>query len=75
MGKKEVFKFAQGLNAVRRVSQRGQNADVADHWFQQGGPASSTLRWISRMQYSDGYNETILTFANNINNHDGGTHL
>ena len=27
------------------------------------------------MQYNDGYNETILTFANNINNHDGGTHL
>ena len=27
------------------------------------------------MQYSDGYNETVLTFANNINNHDGGTHL
>src|SRR5205807_8808289 len=27
------------------------------------------------MQYNDGYNETILTFANNINNHDGGTHM
>src|SRR6476469_3082728 len=27
------------------------------------------------MQYADSYNETILTFANNINNHDGGTQL
>ncbi len=27
------------------------------------------------MQYNDSYNETILAFANNINNHDGGTHL
>src|SRR5207302_3542137 len=27
------------------------------------------------LQYNDAYNETILTFANNINNHDGGTHL
>ena len=27
------------------------------------------------MQYNDAYNETILSFANNINNHDGGTHL
>ena len=27
------------------------------------------------LQYTDGYNETILSFANNINNHDGGTQL
>ncbi|MCC6321369.1 MAG: DNA gyrase subunit B [Phycisphaerales bacterium] len=26
------------------------------------------------MQYHDGYNETLLSFANNINNVDGGTH-
>jgi DNA gyrase subunit B len=26
------------------------------------------------LQYHDGYNETILAFANNINNVDGGTH-
>ena len=27
------------------------------------------------MQYSDSYNSVIFTFANNINTHDGGTHL
>ncbi len=27
------------------------------------------------MQYNDGYSETIFTFANNINTHEGGTHL
>ena len=27
------------------------------------------------MQYNDGYNETIESFANNINTHEGGTHL
>jgi DNA gyrase subunit B len=27
------------------------------------------------MQYNDGYSETIFAFANNINTHEGGTHL
>ncbi|MFQ5882469.1 MAG: DNA topoisomerase (ATP-hydrolyzing) subunit B [Candidatus Methylomirabilales bacterium] len=27
------------------------------------------------IQYNDGYTETIFSFANNINTHDGGTHL
>ncbi|MCI1272935.1 MAG: DNA topoisomerase (ATP-hydrolyzing) subunit B [Clostridiaceae bacterium] len=27
------------------------------------------------MQYTDGYNENVLSFANNINTHFGGTHL
>lgn len=27
------------------------------------------------MQYTDAYNETVLSFANNINTHEGGTHL
>lgn len=27
------------------------------------------------MQYTDAYNESVLSFANNINTHEGGTHL
>ena len=29
----------------------------------------------SRMQYNDGYNENVFSFVNNINTHEGGTHL
>ena len=27
------------------------------------------------MQYNDGYNDTVFSFVNNINTHEGGTHL
>ncbi len=27
------------------------------------------------IQYNDGYNETVFSFVNNINTHEGGTHL
>jgi DNA gyrase subunit B len=27
------------------------------------------------IQYNDSYTETTLSFANNINTHEGGTHL
>ena len=27
------------------------------------------------MQWNDGYAETLYSFANNINTHEGGTHL
>jgi DNA gyrase subunit B len=27
------------------------------------------------LQYNDGYNETVFSFVNNINTHEGGTHL
>ncbi|MBY0313507.1 MAG: DNA gyrase subunit B [Phycisphaerales bacterium] len=35
---------------------------------------AATLTCEVAMQYHDGYNESVLTFANNINNKDGGTH-
>ncbi|MCW5766094.1 MAG: DNA gyrase subunit B [Phycisphaeraceae bacterium] len=36
--------------------------------------AEGDMRCEVALQYHDGYNETLLTFANNINNVDGGTH-
>ncbi|MDX2131744.1 MAG: DNA gyrase subunit B [Planctomycetota bacterium] len=36
--------------------------------------AAQSLRCDVALRYHDGYNETLLTFANNINNVDGGTH-
>ena len=34
-----------------------------------------TMQVEVAMQYTDAYNESVLSFANNINTHSGGTHL
>ncbi len=36
---------------------------------------SGKIRTELSIQYTDAYNETVFTFANNINTHEGGTHL
>ena len=36
---------------------------------------SGDLQLEVAMQYNDGYSEVMLSFANNINTHEGGTHL
>ena len=59
--------------------------EYIDHLMKGKSPVSSPI-YISRenkadstvcevaLQYHDGYSENVLTFANNINNADGGTH-
>ena len=37
--------------------------------------AATTWTMDIALQYNDGYNENIFTFVNNINTHEGGTHL
>jgi DNA gyrase subunit B len=68
----ESFKYAGGivdfvkhLNASREPI-HGQIA-YFEHASEEGEVAIA-------MQWTAGYNETILSFANNINTHEGGTH-
>ena len=74
VGKRDVFKFEHGLIEYVKFLNEGKT------------PLSGIISFVKEdkvnhlhievaMQYNDGYNETILSFANNINNHDGGTHL
>ncbi len=73
-GKKEEFKYTQGLVEYVRGLNEGKNALTSVIYFRKEEPVSRLIIEVA-MQYNDGYNETILTFANNINNHDGGAHL
>src|SRR5439155_24824769 len=43
-------------------------------YFKKVDPVSHLVLEVA-MQYNDGYADTIESFANNINTHEGGTHL
>ena len=74
-GKKEDFQHADGLLAYVKFLNEGKtvlhNQIISFHAEE---PSSKLIVDVA-LQYNDGYNDTLLTFANNINNHDGGTHL
>jgi DNA gyrase subunit B len=72
--KRDVYRFDEGL---RQYVEHLNEGKIAVHPVIVIKKADnvSHMEVELAMQYADGYSETILTFANNINNHDGGTHL
>ena len=69
----ETFKAENGLLEYVNFLMTGKNAVAAPVYIKRENAAESLICEVA-MQYHDGYNETLLTFANNINNVDGGTH-
>ncbi|HEX3356778.1 MAG TPA: DNA gyrase subunit B [Tepidisphaeraceae bacterium] len=74
VGKRDVFKFQKGLTQYVEFLNEGKVGTSPVMSFTKEDPAQRLVVDVA-MQYNDSYNETILSFANNINNHDGGTHL
>ncbi len=72
-GREEVFEYEGGIS------------EFVQHLNKNKSPMHPDVIYFERekedvvveiaMQYSDAYNETIFTFANNINTIEGGTHL
>jgi DNA gyrase subunit B len=73
-GKREEFKFEKGLMEYVKYLNDGKNVVHPIIYFKKEDPATRLVVEVA-MQYNDGYNETIESFANNINTHEGGTHL
>ncbi|MGC9454266.1 MAG: DNA topoisomerase (ATP-hydrolyzing) subunit B [Phycisphaerae bacterium] len=72
--KEEVFKFDKGLRAFVEHLNEGKQTLHKPIQITREDPESKLV--VSAVcQYTDGYNETILSFANNINTIEGGTHL
>jgi DNA gyrase subunit B len=74
LGKRDEFKYDQGLVEFVRYMNDAKTTLHPVIYFKKEDPESKQLLEVA-MQYNDGYNETIESFANNINTHEGGTHL
>jgi len=73
-GKQEVFQYKKGLLAFLEHLNEGKNALHRPVVISKEDPDSKLIADVV-FQYNDGYNETLFTFANNINTAEGGTHL
>lgn len=71
--RREVFKYEGGISSFIKYLNKNKNVlhPKPIHFETQREEAVIEVA----MQYNDGYSETIFTFANNINTHEGGSHL
>ena len=72
-GKRHDFKYDGGI--VSFVTHLNKNkAAVNEKPIYMRGDKDGIIAEIA-LQWNDGYTETVYSFANNINTHEGGTHL
>ncbi|MEN0020679.1 MAG: DNA gyrase subunit B [Planctomycetota bacterium] len=71
--KSATFKAENGLLEYVDHLMSGKNAVSSPVYLHKEDEPRSMICEVA-LQYHEGYNETLLTFANNINNVDGGTH-
>jgi len=72
--KKEVYHYEKGLRAFVEYLNEGKTPYSNIIYFSKEDPETGMSCELA-FSYNDGYNETVLAFANNIRNIDGGTHL
>src|SRR5947199_8365708 len=72
-GKKNRFQYEGGIASFVEHLNRNKETlhprPILIEGVREGGQVETALQW------NDGYAENIYSFANNINTHDGGTHL
>ncbi len=71
--REEIFHFEGGISEFVTYL-RGQKTPLHEDIIYFAGLQDDVEVEVA-MQYNDGYNEDTFTFVNNINTHEGGTHL
>jgi len=79
-GKHEIFHYPEGLKTfVEHINKKKEALHEEIIHFSKSVPGTDTpdaeYNIECAFQYTDGYQENIYTFVNNINTHGGGTHL
>jgi DNA gyrase subunit B len=72
-GKEESFKYIGGIKEFVQYINRNKTP-LHQEAILLSAEKEDVVVEIA-IQYTDGYSENIFTFANNINTHEGGTHL
>jgi len=72
-GKHNVFKFDGGISEFVKHINRNKTTLHPDSIYLKAEKENVEVEIA--IQYTDSYTENIFTFANNINTHEGGTHL
>lgn len=68
----EIFKYDGGIKAFVEFLNKSRNKLHPVIYFEK---EKDGITVEIAMQYNDSYTETLFTFANNINTHEGGSHL
>jgi len=72
-GKSETFKYDGGISEFVQYINRNKTPLHPNPIYLKAEKKDVEVELA--IQYTDGYTENIFTFANNINTHEGGTHL
>ncbi len=72
-GQQDTFKYDGGVSEFVAYINRNKNPLYPNPVYFQGEKAGVQVEIA--IQYTDSYTENVFTFVNNINTHEGGTHL
>ncbi len=73
--KHDTFMYKGGIKSYVEHLNENKNLVHPEVIYVEGNNSETNVGIEVALQFNDGYNENIFSFCNNINTHEGGTHL